>query len=220
MREMPGFGGPADGQRLDVEGAATEQRRDAIEHAGLVFDQGNECVMHVLPESLSPSNICDPRRGCFHQHDGCGRRIIASRSAPAGTIGYTLSSCSTRKSMSDRASARARCTTSSTSARLSTRNPSQPVRLGDLDEVGAPQRRRRIPPFVEELLPLAHHAEVAIVDDGDVDLDAFLGRCVSSACVIWKPPSPTIAQTSASGRAIFAPMAAGTPKPMVPRPPT
>ena len=31
--------------------------------------------------------------------DGLGRRIIASRSAPAGTIGYTVSSCSTWKSM-------------------------------------------------------------------------------------------------------------------------
>ena len=41
----------------------------------------------------------------------------------------------------------------------------------------------------------------------------------SSACVIWKPPSPTIAHTSASGRAILAPIAAGRPKPIVPRPP-
>ena len=31
--------------------------------------------------------------------DSFGRRIIASRSLPAGTIGYTLSSCSTRKSI-------------------------------------------------------------------------------------------------------------------------
>ncbi len=38
----------------------------------------------------------------------------------------------------------------------------------------------------------------------------------SSACVIWKPPSPTIAHTSASGRAILAPIAAGSPKPIVP----
>ena len=41
----------------------------------------------------------------------------------------------------------------------------------------------------------------------------------SSAWVIWKPPSPTIAHTSRSGHAILAPIAAGTPKPIVPRPP-
>ena len=38
----------------------------------------------------------------------------------------------------------------------------------------------------------------------------------SSHIVIWKPPSPTTAQTSASGRARFAPIAAGTAKPIVP----
>ena len=37
--------------------------------------------------------------------------------------------------------------------------------------------------------------------------------------VIWKPPSPTMTQTSASGRATLAPMAAGRAKPMVPKPP-
>ena len=41
----------------------------------------------------------------------------------------------------------------------------------------------------------------------------------SSAIVIWKPPSPTTTQTSASGRPTFAPMAAGSANPIVPRPP-
>ena len=41
----------------------------------------------------------------------------------------------------------------------------------------------------------------------------------SSHSVIWKPPSPTTTQTSASGHAILAPIAAGNAKPMVPRPP-
>ena len=41
----------------------------------------------------------------------------------------------------------------------------------------------------------------------------------SSHIVIWNPPSPTIAQTSASGRARFAPIAAGTANPIVPSPP-
>ena len=107
----------------------------------------------------------------------CGRRIIASRSAPAGTIGYTLSSCSTRKSISTVPSAsRARVTTSATSGALLGAQAEQAVRFGQLDEVRAAQRRGRVAPFVEELLPLPDHAEVAVVDHGDVDLDAFLRR--------------------------------------------
>ena len=41
----------------------------------------------------------------------------------------------------------------------------------------------------------------------------------SSAAVIWNPPSPAITHTSLSGHAIFAPIAAGSAKPIVPRPP-
>ena len=41
----------------------------------------------------------------------------------------------------------------------------------------------------------------------------------SSWAVIWKQPSPSMAQTVLSGRPTLAPMAAGTAKPMVPAPP-
>ncbi len=44
-------------------------------------------------------------------------------------------------------------------------------------------------------------------------------QVVSSQDVIWKPPSPTTTQTSSSGRANLAPMAAGNANPMVPSPP-
>ena len=44
-------------------------------------------------------------------------------------------------------------------------------------------------------------------------------RVISSWKVIWKPPSPVIAQVSRSGRPSAAPIAAGTEKPIVPRPP-
>ena len=37
--------------------------------------------------------------------------------------------------------------------------------------------------------------------------------------VIWKQPSPSTAHTMRSGRPTLAPMAAGTAKPIVPRPP-
>ena len=41
----------------------------------------------------------------------------------------------------------------------------------------------------------------------------------SSCAVIWKHPSPSTAQTVRSGLPTFAPIAAGTENPMVPRPP-
>ena len=37
--------------------------------------------------------------------------------------------------------------------------------------------------------------------------------------VIWKLPSPSMSMTSLSGKAAWAPRAAGKPKPMVPSPP-
>ena len=46
-----------------------------------------------------------------------------------------------------------------------------------------------------------------------------MAQVASSWLVIWKQPSPSMAQTVRSGSATLAPMAAGTAKPMVPRPP-
>ena len=55
-------------------------------------------------------------------------------------------------------------------------------------------------------------------------ISTLIGRCsiahvASSWAVIWKQPSPSIATTSSPGLPTWAPMAAGTAKPMVPRPP-
>ena len=44
-------------------------------------------------------------------------------------------------------------------------------------------------------------------------------QVASSWLVIWKQPSPSIAQTVVSGMPTFAPIAAGTAKPIVPSPP-
>ena len=44
-------------------------------------------------------------------------------------------------------------------------------------------------------------------------------QVASSWLVIWKQPSPSIAHTVRSGAPTLAPMAAGTAKPIVPRPP-
>jgi hypothetical protein len=48
---------------------------------------------------------------------------------------------------------------------------------------------------------------------------SLIAQVASSWLVIWKQPSPSIAHTVASGRPTLAPIAAGTEKPMVPRPP-
>ena len=46
-----------------------------------------------------------------------------------------------------------------------------------------------------------------------------IAQVASSCAVIWKQPSPSIATTRSPGRPTCAPIAAGTAKPIVPRPP-
>ena len=48
---------------------------------------------------------------------------------------------------------------------------------------------------------------------------SLIAQVASSWLVIWKQPSPSIAHTVVSGMPTLAPIAAGTAKPMVPRPP-
>ena len=47
----------------------------------------------------------------------------------------------------------------------------------------------------------------------------YILAVASSCIVIWKQPSPSMLITIASGRPTLAPIAAGTPKPIVPAPP-
>ena len=46
----------------------------------------------------------------------------------------------------------------------------------------------------------------------------LITHVASSWLVIWKQPSPSMAQTTRSGSPTCAPIAAGTAKPIVPRP--
>ena len=48
---------------------------------------------------------------------------------------------------------------------------------------------------------------------------SLIAQVASSWLVIWKQPSPSIAHTTSSGQPTWAPIAAGTAKPMVPSPP-
>src|SRR5207245_2612389 len=99
-----------DGQAVDVERAAAEERRHAVQHTRLIQDACDKGVLHAFTPSFSD-----------------GRRIIACRSAPAGTMGYTDSSFSTRKSISAAApEERTACTVGTTSSRRDTRCPAMP----------------------------------------------------------------------------------------------
>ena len=56
----------------------------------------------------------------------------------------------------------------------STRHPGMPYASARRDVVGTPDRRRRVAAAVEELLPLPHHPQVAVVEDRHLHRDALL----------------------------------------------
>jgi hypothetical protein len=47
--------------------------------------------------------------------------------------------------------------------------------LGQLDEIRREDRRALVVLLVKRLLPLANHAQVTIVDDGDINIQLLLG---------------------------------------------
>ena len=81
--------------------------------------------------------------------------------------------------------------------------------VGDASGVGG-EVGVRIAALAVDVLELADHAEGALVDDGDLIGTPSMAAVASSWLVIWKQPSPSIAQTSRSGAPSLAPMAAGT----------
>ena len=106
-----------------------------------------------------------------------GSTMMSSFDAPAGTIGKTFSKASVRKSTTTGRSSieLALSIAVATSSGDSTRMPDASHRLGPLDVVGEVGREvdLRVALLVEHLLPLADHAEVGVVEDGDLDRDAF-----------------------------------------------
>src|SRR6185369_16171109 len=107
--------GRADREREDVERAPREQPCDARQHARLVLDGDGEDVM--------------VRHGYRPPSPNSGPRMMLSLDPPAGTIGYTFSRQSVRKSITT-----GRSSTSfafsivvTTSSAVSTRMPTQPI---------------------------------------------------------------------------------------------
>src|SRR4029077_7219608 len=79
----------ANRQRVDVNGQTAGQRGDTVQDPGLVLHISDKCLHKILdhgPVAVSTSGLS-------------GRRIISCSAPPAGTMGYTESSCSTRKSI-------------------------------------------------------------------------------------------------------------------------
>src|SRR5258708_12615594 len=114
--------GWADRERIYIDGQAPSKRRDTVEDAGFVFDIGDKCL-HVCLD-FSYGSVAVSTSGLF------GRRIISLKEAPAATMGYTESSCSTRKSISTvSADSPAERMVGTTSARLAMPSPRMPKAL-------------------------------------------------------------------------------------------
>src|ERR1700684_2736184 len=88
---------PPNCDRGDIDVQPAEQRRHAGEHTWLIFHVGDKCVLHTyLSLSLWPMSALGVRSSSTSGFPE-GRRIISCRAAPGTIIGYTVSSCSTRK---------------------------------------------------------------------------------------------------------------------------
>src|SRR5207237_8530011 len=79
----PGPLAAADGERVDVEAAAAEERDDAVQRAGPVLDVDDQRLRDAA--ALGDGE----RRGVARESSpsNCGRRIMSPRSVFAGTIG-------------------------------------------------------------------------------------------------------------------------------------
>ena len=124
--------------------------------------------------------------------------MMSSLEAPAGTMGYTFSKASVRKSMTTGRSSIPLAFSmagATSSARLHP-EPDAAHGLGPLDVVGEVGRQvdLGVALLVEQLLPLAHHAQVGVVQDGHLDGDALgrggdelLGRHLEAAVAVDGP---------------------------------
>src|SRR6478735_7934045 len=108
--------GRADGEGVDVEAPAREERRHAGQDAGLVLDEDRQGVLAHAQSSRSQT--------------GASWRAawIMSLLTPAGTMGHTMASRCTMKSMTTgRSFVSSACLmTASTSSGVSARRPRQP----------------------------------------------------------------------------------------------
>ena len=93
------------------------------------------------------------------------------------------------------------------------------VSTGYAYKVGIAQRCLRETTVIEKILPLAHIAEVIIIQHNNFDIYIILHNSAELLHCHLKTSVAKKCHYGAVGAAYFAPMAAGRPKPIVPRPP-
>jgi hypothetical protein len=146
---------------------------------------------------------------------------MLSRSAPAGTIGYTRSSFSITYSIKW-GPVMLRCKRHRFLDLFALGHPHtrDAERFGQLAEIRVEHGRGLVALLIEELLPLAHHTQETVVEDGDIHIGTFScgGRQFAHRHLESRrrPQRPTLLRQAWPN---LAPMAAGRPKPIVPRPP-
>ena len=166
MREISGFSVGPTASELMLKPRRENRAGDAGEDAGLVLDEDRQGVLAHAQSSRSQTGAA------------CRAAWILSLLTPAGTIGHTIASRWTMKSMTTgRSLVSSAClmAASTSSGRLAPQAEAA-VGVGELDEVGHRAGCRLqvgvgVALVVEERLPLAHHAERAVVDDRDLDRD-------------------------------------------------
>ena len=154
MRETFVALGRADGEALDVVAAPREHARDAHQRARLVLDEHGQRVDHGTGT------------------ERCSYSTRSSAAAPAGIIGKQCSAGSTRQSTTAVRPQRERLGERLVELVLGLgAQADRAVRLGELHVVGRVLREAdlREPLLEEHVLPLPHHAEVAVVHDHDDD---------------------------------------------------
>ena len=150
---------------------AANSAGDAGQHAGLVLDQHRERVRWLIDRCLA-------RR----RRPGATSRaaMMSSLLAPAATIGHTCASVPTTKSMTTGAVVdrhrlldRRVDLVRGLAAQADAAQASASFTKSGCGACACRGRCWRVALVVEQLLPLPDHAEVAVVDDGDLDRDAL-----------------------------------------------
>ncbi len=165
-RAILALGGP-DRQALDVEAAPREEPRDARQHAGLVLDEHGQRVVRAECALAGHQTPSSTQRLSSSTHSWS---MMSSEPPPAGIIGYTFSSWSTRKSMTHGPPAVDGRHDRGVDVLLAV-DPEAERAVGLGERLVVRHRREQVrlreALVVEQLLPLAHHAEPAVVDHAD-----------------------------------------------------
>ena len=180
--------GVADRQRLDVEVAGAHEARDAVEDAGLVEDDRHEHVATLLAATRQRPR---GRRRVGRAAGGRPRQLARSiagvahslRPAPRlDQVGQALAGGHHREDvllLGDLEPDEGRPVDGLGGADggvdlVGRRGPEgrDAVRVGELRVVRARQVRRVVVAGVDDLLPLADHPELLVVEEGDLHRDA------------------------------------------------